>query len=126
MTSSWILVVDDDADIRDVIVLLLGTLGYAAQAAADGEAAIEHLSGPDLPGLILLDLMMPRMNGEAFLRLLRADARLAAIPVVILSGNNVASETLNGLKLAGRLTKPIELEQLVALVERFIPSSQEA
>lgn len=109
-----VLVVDDDADIREGVAEVLALAGYSVITAENGRAALELLSGPRLPALILLDLMMPEMDGWAVLSALRADRRLAAVPVVILT----AMERSRAPQAAGYLRKPFDLDDLLAAVER--------
>jgi CheY-like chemotaxis protein len=117
--GSWILVVDDDEDIRDVITILLEGRGYAAVGAFDGQDALDQLRERPAPSLILLDLMMPRLNGIDFAVALRARPGLADVPIVILSGDTRARETAASLRAAGCLNKPVDLRDLLAAVERF-------
>lgn len=86
-----ILVVDDSATIRAVLGKMLAQDGYHVVKAADGEGAIEmaHIRVPDL---IFLDIVLPRMSGFAALRALRRDARTRNIPIVMMSGNQQATE----------------------------------
>jgi CheY-like chemotaxis protein len=71
----------------------------------------------------LLDMMMPRMDGETFLRALRARPPLADAPVVVISGNAAAREKANALHAAACLVKPFELDELLGLVRRLTPSN---
>ncbi len=112
-----ILIVDDDADIRDALIYLLTAEGYAVQGAANGREAIDLLSQGVRPKLILLDLRMPVMNGWEFLDERRKNAEWASIPVVALSagyyGRTVADE------VAAFLQKPVDLEELLGFAQRF-------
>src|SRR5690349_16993945 len=83
-----VLVVDDDADIRETVSLILEDEGYEVQSAQDGAAALGVLRAGPLPDVILLDLMMPVMNGWQFREQQTRDPRLAAIPVVVLSADS--------------------------------------
>ncbi len=116
--NAFVMIVDDDEDIREIAKLLLEGEGHCVATAADGLDAWQQLEGGESPSLILLDLMMPRMDGEQFLHALRASPR-AAIPVVIMSGHNAASVKARELTANGCLTKPIELEELFETVRRF-------
>ena len=81
-----ILVVEDHPDVRDVICQLVADAGHVHHEAANGQEALQWLMGQrEPPCLILLDLRMPVMDGWDFLRALRADRRLADVPVIILS-----------------------------------------
>src|ERR1041385_6706856 len=97
--SAPILIIDDDADIRDVMKIILEASGYHVSVAADGLEALEQLQNGAPPVMILLDLMMPRMDGEQFLKQI-CGSRFAKIPVVIMSGH------LAGQKNASRSEEP--------------------
>jgi two-component system, chemotaxis family, chemotaxis protein CheY len=114
-----ILIVDDDDDIRDVLALALRVTGHAVETAADGLEAMERITGGLRPSLILLDMMMPRMDGETFLSALRSDPRHADIRVVLLSGHTAVRDKAVSLGTDGCLTKPIELDDLMTTVDRF-------
>lgn len=115
-TAYWcpvarILVIDDDPDIRDAVTEVLTFEGHEVFSAAEGEQGLVRcrLVRPDL---VLLDLMMPGMNGWDFLKALRRDELLAATPVVVVSALGRVPE----LPVAGFLPKPFGLDALVALV----------
>ena len=115
--NTSILIVDDDADIRDVFRFVLEAAGYHVNVATDGLDAWRMLK--TRPGLILLDLMMPNMDGEQFLKKLRS-SRYVDVPVVILSGNNAAEGKTQELKANGYLKKPVEFDELLNTVSRFV------
>ena len=119
--KACVLIVDDDADIRDTIEMLLVRHGFPVATACDGADALQKLGdGAARPGLILLDLMMPRMNGEEFRRSQLSRPELARIPVVVLSGAGRTQEMLK--RIDGQvevLPKPIELTDLMSTVRRF-------
>ncbi len=115
-----ILVIEDDGDTRALIVEALSREGHVVGDASDGveglQSAREHR-----PDLILLDLMMPTMDGWAFLDELRRDERLADIPVVVLSG--CPEDMVEGLEVDGYLRKAHDLDEVLAFVERWSESS---
>lgn len=116
-----ILIVDDEPDTRTLLATVLEAQGYEVTTAANGAEALEALRNANpLPRIILLDLVMPTMDGWAFLDARSEDLRLAAIPVVLISGQMNARETARARGLAGFVTKPIEtialLRMLVSLV----------
>jgi CheY-like chemotaxis protein len=113
-----ILLVDDDEDIRAVLALVLAAAGHQVEQARDGVDALARLRRV-VPDLMLLDMMMPRMDGEELLRTVRRDRRLADVPVVLLSGHQSAREKAAELGADGCLVKPIELEDLVATIDRL-------
>jgi DNA-binding NtrC family response regulator len=80
-----ILVIDDDADIRDSLAEILADEGYAVRTFSSGAAALDHLRHHGTACLIILDLMMPGMNGWTFREVQSHDARLASIPVITMS-----------------------------------------
>jgi two-component system, chemotaxis family, chemotaxis protein CheY len=120
------MVVDDDADIRETIGMLLERHGFPVATASDGADALAQLRAGERPGLILLDLMMPRMNGEEFRRSQLSDNELAAIPVVVLSGAGRTQELLGRIDSGVEvLPKPIELTVLMATVRRFCATEKQ-
>ena len=117
-----ILIVDDDREIRESLSDLLEDEGYSVTTAVNGQDAIDQLHRVRHPCLVLLDLMMPVMDGHEFLRALRADDRLAPIPVVIVSAwENDASATKAPVQ--GIVKKPPDPDLLLLLVERFCGSA---
>lgn len=111
-----VLIIEDDADIRATLAEVLACEGHAVAEAADGLEGLQR-ARMERPDLILLDLMMPRMDGWAFREAQRKDARLAAIPIVIVSA--CLEEQVHGLGAVAHLHKPFELRELLAVVGRF-------
>jgi CheY-like chemotaxis protein len=112
-----VLVVDDDRDIRDVVADALEAEGYRVVTATDGRDAIHLLRGAgDMPSLILLDLMMPGMDGAQFRAEQQRDPVLEAIPVVVLSADAGLGAKAKSLGVAGHLKKPVTLEMLLETV----------
>jgi len=120
MTGSEILVVDDDADIRSALTQALEFEGYRVASAANGREAWDSLRSAPAPALILLDLMMPVMNGAEFLDLLRRDEQLRAVPVVVVTAFGSAVAPI-AAEAQGVLSKPLDLEQLIGVASRFCP-----
>jgi CheY-like chemotaxis protein len=117
-TVKTILLVEDDSDVRDALSQILRDRGYAVLGAADGREALEHLRRDGRVDLILLDLMMPVMDGWEFRRVQQQDAALAAIPVVILSADGNVRRKAASIAAAGYVQKPVETDQLLDLVRR--------
>jgi two-component system chemotaxis response regulator CheY len=116
-----VLVIDDDADIREAIVESLEDQGLVATGADGGAEALALLRGASaLPGLILLDLMMPEMSGPEFREQQRADPALAGVPVVLLSAHADIESQAKALGAAGFMKKPVKLQALVSTVQRFV------
>lgn len=114
-----VLLVEDDEDIRTDLAAVLEDFGYRVTAVRDGAEALRYLRDADSPCLILLDLMMPVMDGWQLRLELLNDRRLAAIPVVLLSGaGNLATEAAS-LGAHGFLEKPFHVEQLQRLLAQY-------
>jgi CheY-like chemotaxis protein len=109
-----IMLVDDDKDALHCLRELLVARGYAVVEARDGEQALDYLRHNPHPCLILLDLMMPRMNGWEFLTHKAQDDKLAAVPVVITSGTEENVPT----HLAA-IRKPWNIANLLDLVRQY-------
>lgn len=123
---SSILVVEDNVDISTMLVDLLEMHGYRAEASTDGEAVTRALDDP--PDLILLDLLMPLMDGREVYRLLRVDARTAHVPVVFMTAIGRASPSvgeLAGLGKVPRLDKPFDIKQLLETVRTYVGPGEE-
>ena len=112
-----ILVVEDDVDLGETVCEILAMSGYRATHATDGLVALQMLGQGGLHDLILLDLMMPRMDGWAFREAQLRDKRLKDIPVVVLSAMGEISKPIKADDL---LRKPVGPETLLATVEKFV------
>ena len=112
-----VLIVEDDVDLREMMAQLLTLEGYNAATAANGSEALEYLrhSG-DRPQVILLDLMMPVMDGWEFRQRQKADPELAALPVIVLSALDQSRS--DGVDAAAYLKKPLDFDRLLALVRQ--------
>jgi CheY-like chemotaxis protein len=116
-----ILVVDDDDDVRESIRCVLAEEGYNVACASDGAEALDHLRTGSRPDLILLDMMMPRMDGSQFRAAQLEDPALATIPVVLVTADAHGQERIKTMGAFAYLKKPVRLEQLLEIVERFCP-----
>jgi CheY-like chemotaxis protein len=117
-----VMVVDDDPDAREAITAILEDAGYDAIQAANGSEALRLLG--DNRGrcdLILLDLMMPVMNGWDFRRRQRATPAFAEIPVLLMSAGAHMPTVSGELQAAGYVTKPVETSDLLAVVGQHCP-----
>ncbi|HVR63533.1 MAG TPA: response regulator [Polyangia bacterium] len=118
--GSRILVVDDEPMIRDSLVEFLEDHGYEAVGAADGREALSVLSGSShRTGLILLDLMMPFMDGRAFREEQLANPGLSEIPVIVFSAYRDLERTADELQAVAHLPKPLKLSELLRLVRQY-------
>jgi CheY-like chemotaxis protein len=116
--SHTVVVVDDDPDLLEALAELLETHGYAVETAANGAEALAKLRGLDAPCLVLLDLMMPVMNGWEFCQRRQADDRLAKVPVVIISADEELAAHAATLSATAFLPKPIDVGRLLDMVGR--------
>jgi len=113
-----VLIVEDHPELRRSLTDLLQEAGYAVTSAADGQEALAALRTAPPPDLILLDLMMPVMDGWEFRRRQRQDSALAAIPVVVISGGETLPHSPSFVDAASYLLKPIDFDVLLATVAR--------
>ncbi len=109
-----ILIVDDEFAVREILEDVLAEEGFTVYSAADGAQALEILAKCKLPALILLDVMMPVMDGIQFLKKLRASEKLKRIPVLVTSATNQKPQAVDGF-----LPKPISLANLLEAVYRY-------
>ena len=115
-----ILLIEDDPDVREALAEALSEVGYRVIAAAGGQEALDYLNTARVPpGLILLDLLMPVMDGWEFRAQLARTGSNADIPVVVLSAETVPADRMERLGARDYLRKPINLAQLRAVAERF-------
>ena len=116
-----VLVVEDDPALGDVIVTALKDEGLDARLAQDGDEAM-RLVDSTAPSCIILDLMMPKRDGFSVLRELRADGRIARLPVVVVTAIFGLSERMYATELgaADYVTKPFELDDLISRVRALV------
>jgi CheY-like chemotaxis protein len=114
-----VMVIEDNPDIQEALGDAFLHAGIAAVFAADGHEALAYLRSHDPPGLILLDLMMPRMDGMQFRAEQLRDPALADIPVVLLSADGKLDERVKAMSPAGYLAKPVQLVDLLEMVTRY-------
>jgi two-component system response regulator MprA len=112
-----VLVVEDDKELREALSEALELNGYSVVTAAEGHAALEAIERIDHLCLVLLDLLMPGMNGWDFLTKMRARSKFATIPVVVHS----SAPGVAPLGATRVLTKPLELDRLLDVVREFCP-----
>ena len=113
------LVVDDDPDIRTFVADLLAEEGYEVRTAANGRQAM-HVLASWHPAVILLDLMMPEMDGRAFLAAQQTDADLILIPVIVMSASYNLKDGAALMAATDVLAKPFAIDQLLSKVETLV------
>src|SRR4029077_11326583 len=112
-----VLIVEDDEDLREMMAQLLMLEGFHAATVANGREALEYLHEAQKPDVILLDLMMPVMDGWEFRRQQQADPALAPVPVIVLSALDQAGAT--SLEAEAFLKKPLDFDRLLSLVRTY-------
>lgn len=116
LSSKTVLLVEDEADIREALIEVLGHSGFQVVGANNGVDALCYLRASPPPALILLDLMMPIMDGWEFRRRQREDPALADVPVVVLSAlDQTRAADLGGTAF---LKKPLDFDRLLDLVRQ--------
>ncbi len=123
--SATLLIVDDSRTAIAVLKKALAPTGYDILSAADGEEGIE-MAKLHRPDLILMDIIMPGLNGFQATRILRKDADTQDIPIVIISGNEQATEKFWGLRVGanGFLAKPVDRAELFHLLREHLPNAE--
>ena len=114
-----VLVVDDDSDNRETLAQLLEVHGYATSTAADGDVAVQ-MAVEQQPGLIILDLVMPKVGGFEAVTRLKADERTKRVPVVCLTGCTNGRERAIELGFSAYLVKPVGAERLLRVLESLM------
>ena len=120
--ARFVLVVDDDPDLLDVTSFVIANEGMAVETARNGEEALALLGTGRLPAVVLLDLMMPVMNGWEFLATVANDPVLRGLPVVVLTAAEHA-QVPGALEV---LSKPMDLKELLRVVERYVRGPRDA
>lgn len=120
-----IMTVDDDEEIRSSLSLLLETEGFHTIHAKNGRVALDYLlacSDDQLPDLILLDFMMPVMNGDAFCKTISNYPRLSKIPVVMMTAGGNLIKLMDSVdkEADGYLSKPMDIHSLLNMIEYFL------
>lgn len=115
-----VIIVEDDGDLRDLLRDLLESEGYVVTTASDGLDALSKLRAPQInPRLIVLDWMMPRMDGAQFCIEKNGLAHLANIPVIVLTADGRLTEKVAQSGAVMGLSKPIDIDLLLSAVQKF-------
>jgi CheY-like chemotaxis protein len=117
VTSCPVLIVEDDEDLREMMAQLLSLEGFHTATVANGREALEYLHEAERPQVILLDLMMPVMDGWEFRRQQQADPVLAPVPVIVLSA--LDQQRASSLGADAFLKKPLDFDRLLSLVRSY-------
>jgi CheY-like chemotaxis protein len=116
-----VLVVEDERTIRQSIAGYLGDVGYTVDEAENGAEGLKCMKQA-IPDVVVLDLLMPIMGGRAFVQACRQDARLGTVPVVLLSAAHDLAQATEELQPRASLAKPVDLDVLLAVVDRVTHS----
>lgn len=120
LMAKTILIVEDDEDIRNNLQLLLESEGYAVELAQNGQVGIDFLrSGKPLPSLIVLDLMMPIMDGFQFREAQLKDPRIADVPVIVMTADGHVEDKQRRTAAKLLLRKPVDIDVILDAVARF-------
>jgi two-component system, chemotaxis family, chemotaxis protein CheY len=115
-----ILIVEDDRDIRETLVDILEDRDFQVTAAADGVQALRALHSGNLPDAILLDLMMPNMNGFQFREEQLKNATFARIPVAVLTADVEAKEKAESIRAHAVVKKPLKIQPLLDVIAQLL------
>lgn len=117
-----VLTIDDDLEILESINGILELEGYGTLGANNGKEGLElliSLEDFELPDLILLDLTMPALSGEAFLRELSKDIRFQRIPVVLMTAQTNLRQIMDHLKVEAYISKPMDMEKILQVAKNY-------
>lgn len=117
-SDAHILIVEDDPDTRNALTECFIDSGYLPLAVSDGVEALNHLRAGHRPALIVLDLMLPRIDGWRFLAIVAESSGLAGIPTVVCSGADLTAQP-PGVPPDHVLTKPLDVDQLLGFAARY-------
>ncbi|MFH1692506.1 MAG: response regulator [Candidatus Omnitrophota bacterium] len=120
--SKKILIVDDEADIFTVEQIRLESLGYNIVGAKDAESALDYLK-KDHPDLILLDLLLPKMQGDVLCKKLKADENYKSIPIILFTASTIRTDIPEVVKEMGAddcVLKPFDPKELIGKIKKYI------
>ncbi len=124
--SHEILIVEDDAALREALGQVLADEGYGLASARDGLEAVNYLKKGNRPDVILLDLSMPVVNGWEFRMFQKRDPELARIPVVIITAGDDSREEVAWLEPSDLIHKPVDLTRLLSVLRHKCAATEEA
>ncbi|KQV52281.1 response regulator transcription factor [Massilia sp. Root335] len=117
-----VLVVEDDVHIAHVLGFMLERQGYRVIHVADGCAAVQHVVSQPAPDLVLLDVMLPYVDGFEIIGLIRAQAGWEGVPVLMLTAKNTERDTVRALDAGANdfIIKPFQPQELLARLRRYL------
>ena len=117
--SPTVLIVEDDPDTREMLTSFLQLEGFQTATASNGREALDRLTGDVNADVIVLDLMMPVMDGRSFREQQLQNPGLATIPTIVFSAYRDVAKTAGELNAAGHLAKPLKLPDLLRTVRQY-------
>ena len=122
MNERTVFIIEDDSDTREMLAKFLELEGYHVEMAANGQQALDRLATGAPACVIVLDLMMPVMDGWQFRRMQVEDARLSKIPTIVVSA--AGRERMAHISADAYLAKPIDMDELLTRVSEFCPAAR--
>ena len=121
MAGKSILIIEDDASVRSLLEKALGAKGYQVQSAVDGLDGLTMLERTR-PDLIIVDVMMPRLDGMTFVKAIKSHETTKPVPVIFLTANNDPKSMIAGINLGAKhyITKPFQLDELLTKIDKAI------
>ena len=121
MAQETILIIEDDPSVRTLLEKTLGSKGYSISTADDGLAALTMLEELE-PDLMIVDIMMPRLDGMTFVKAVKSNTQTAQIPIIFLTAKNDPKTMIQGINFGARfyITKPFQIDELVTKVEKAL------
>lgn len=120
MNQVTVMVVDDDPDARELLAAMLRKRGYAVCTAANGHIGLDHLRDGSRPAVIVMDLMMPVLDGPQMAQRMRGDAELAHIPIVVLSADPEIDHKAAAMGAVCALQKPARMKDVLSHIAACI------
>lgn len=121
-----ILIVEDNVDLRFLYSQVMKNEGLEAREAADGQAALKELNSDSVPDLVLLDLSIPKVSGHEVIQAIRNSPKISAMPIVVMSGWHNATELLKHDLVQAVCTKPVECDELINTILKYLPAQHPA
>jgi DNA-binding response OmpR family regulator len=120
-----VLVVEDDVHIAQVLAFMLERQGYVVTHVADGRTAVEHVTSQPPPDLVLLDVMLPYVDGFEIVGIIRTQAGWEQVPVIMLTAKNTERDTVRALDAGASdfIIKPFQPQELLARLRRFLKAA---
>ncbi len=121
MAGERILVIEDDPSVRTLLQKSLASRGYAVESVTDGLEGLTKLE-KSRPDLMIVDIMMPRLDGMTFVKAIKGNDKTSPIPVIFLTAKNDPKTMIEGINVGARfyITKPFQLDELIAKVEKAL------